>query len=148
MLTRPHFEIGKLASLLAVTVTPQKDINIRLPVSGPCFWFFGGYFPLFLVLPLFVLVGSVGIVSCTSCLVTAVKLGGLKSTGTARERKGSEPPDRRCLFGRYGGSLLLFSLSNTITSYGDRYPEGCTEERSSRYVVCCTYAPVDLTSEI
>ena len=22
--------------------------------------------------------------------------------------------------------LLLFSLSNTITSYGDRYPEGCT----------------------
>ena len=54
------------------------------------------------------------------CLVTAVKPVGLKSTGTARERNGSEPPDRRCLFGRFGGSLLLFSLSYTITSYGDR----------------------------
>ena len=62
------------------------------------------------------------------CLVTAVKPVGLKSTGAARERNGSEPPDRRCLFGRCGGSLLLFSLSNTITSYGDRYPEGRTEE--------------------
>ena len=30
-------QIGKLASLLAVTVTPQKDINVRLPVGGPCF---------------------------------------------------------------------------------------------------------------
>ena len=59
-------QIGKLASLLAVTVTPQKDTNIRLPVGGPCFvW---GSFSPFLVLPLFVLVGSVGIVSCTSCL--------------------------------------------------------------------------------
>ena len=28
--------------------------------------------------------------------------------------------------------LLLFSLSNTITSYGDRYPEGCTEESNFR----------------
>jgi len=66
------------------------------------------------------------------CLVTAVKPVGLKSTGAARERNGSEPPDRRCLFGRCGGSLLLFSLSNTITSYGDRYPEGRTEESNSR----------------
>ena len=35
--------------------------------------------------------------------------------------------------------LLLFSLSNTITSYGDRYPEGCTEEsnfRSSQIQPC------------
>ena len=41
--------IGKLASVLAVTATPQKNINIRLPVGGPCFvlgglsrpsWFF------------------------------------------------------------------------------------------------------------
>ena len=31
-----------------------------------------------------------------------------------------------------GGSMLLFSLSNTITSYGDRYPEGRTEESNSR----------------
>ena len=45
------------------------------------------------------------------CLVTAVKPVGLKSTGTARERNGSEPPDRRCLFGRYGGSLLLLLVS-------------------------------------
>ena len=52
---------GKLASLLAVTVTPQRDTNIRLPVGGPFFW---GSFSLFLVLPFFVLVGSVGIVSC------------------------------------------------------------------------------------
>ena len=52
------------------------------------------------------------------CLVTAVKPVGLKSIGTARERNGSEPPDRRCLFGRCGGCvLLLFSLSNAITSY-------------------------------
>ena len=43
-----------------VTVAPQKDINIRLPVGGPFFW---GSFSLFLVLPLFVLVGAVGIVS-------------------------------------------------------------------------------------
>jgi len=57
------------------------------------------------------------------CLVTAVKPVGLKSTGAARERNGSEPPGRRCLFGRCGGSLLLFSLSNTITSFGDRYSE-------------------------
>ena len=33
--------VGKLASILAVTVTPQKDINIRLPVDGPCVCFFG-----------------------------------------------------------------------------------------------------------
>ena len=59
------------------------------------------------------------------CLVTAVKPVGLKSTGAARERNGSEPPDRRCLFGRCGGCLLLFSLSNTITSYDDRYPDLC-----------------------
>ena len=26
----------------------------------------------------------------------------------------------------------MFSLSNTITSYGDRYPEGRTEESNSR----------------
>ena len=36
------------------------------------------------------------------------------------------------LFGRCGGSVLLFSLSNAITSYGDRYPEGRTEESNSR----------------
>ena len=34
--------------------------------------------------------------------------------------------------GRCGGCLLLFSLSNTNTSYGDRYPKGCTEELNSR----------------
>ena len=34
--------VGKLASLLAVTVTPQKDINIRLPVGGPYKNFLGG----------------------------------------------------------------------------------------------------------
>ena len=45
------------------------------------------------------------------CLVTVVKPVGLKSIGTARERNGSEPPDRRCLFGRYGGSLLLLLVS-------------------------------------
>ena len=28
--------IGKLASLLAVTVTPQKDINVRPPVGESC----------------------------------------------------------------------------------------------------------------
>ena len=30
------------------------------------------------------------------------------------------------------GICCLFSLSNTITSYGDRYPEGRTEESNSR----------------
>ena len=61
-----NWQIGKFIGSY-VTVTPQKDINIRLPVGGPCFVFWGS-FSLFLVLPLFVLVGSVGIVSCTSCL--------------------------------------------------------------------------------
>ena len=76
------------------------------------------------------------------CLVTAVKPVGLKSIGAARERNGSEPPDRRCLFGRCGGYLLLISLSNTITctSYGDRYPEGCTEELNSRSCKICSLA--------
>ena len=50
-----RLEVGKLASLLAVTFTPQKDINIRLPVGGPCFvlgglsrpsWFFLSSFSL------------------------------------------------------------------------------------------------------
>ena len=31
--------------------------------------------------------------------------------------------------------MLLFSPPNTITSYGDRYPEGRTEEWSSRSLV-------------
>ena len=70
------------------------------------------------------------------CSVTVVKPVDFKSTGAARERNGSEPRDRRCLFGRYGGSLLLFRLSNTITSYGDRYPEGRTEEANSRSMNC------------
>ena len=52
-----------------------------------------------------------------SCSVTVAKPVGLKSTGADRGRNGSEPPIRRCLFGRCGGSLLLFSLCNTITSY-------------------------------
>ena len=47
-------QIGKLASLLAVTVTPQKDINVRPPVGGPCLlggvllsnWFFLSSFSL------------------------------------------------------------------------------------------------------
>ena len=56
--------IGKLASLLAVTVTPQKDINVRPPVGGPCL--LGGGLALYLVFPLFVFVGSVSIVPCTS----------------------------------------------------------------------------------
>ena len=30
--------------------------------------------------------------------------------------------------------MLLFSLSNTITSYGDRYPEGRTQESNSRSI--------------
>ena len=55
--------IGKLASLLAVTVTPRKDTNVRPPVGGP---YFGGVFcSSFLVLPLFVPVGSVGIAPFT-----------------------------------------------------------------------------------
>ena len=29
---------------------------------------------------------------------------------------------------------MVVSLSNTITSYGDRYPAGCTEERSNRSI--------------
>ena len=37
----PWRQIGKLASLLAVTVTPQKGTNVRLPVGGPCFVFWG-----------------------------------------------------------------------------------------------------------
>ena len=36
---------------------------------------------------------------------------------------------------RDGGCLLLFSLSNKITSYGDRYPEGRTEESKSRSIM-------------
>ena len=38
-LRKPMLQIGKLASLLAITVTPQKDINVRPPVGGPCFFF-------------------------------------------------------------------------------------------------------------
>ena len=60
-------EVGKLASLLAVTITPQKDINVRPPVGGPFFFVFWGGLALCLVLPLFVSVGSVSIVSCASC---------------------------------------------------------------------------------
>ena len=49
-----YLEIGKLASLLAVTVTPQKDTNVRPPVGGPCLlggvllsnWFFLSSFSL------------------------------------------------------------------------------------------------------
>ena len=49
---------------------------------------------------------------------------------------GSDPPDRRCLFCRCGGCLLLFSLSNdAITSYGDRYmyPDLCIHNEA---VIC------------
>ena len=35
-------QIGKLASLSAVTVTPRKDTNTRLPVGGPFFFVFLG----------------------------------------------------------------------------------------------------------
>ena len=34
----------------------------------------------------------------------------------------------------------LFSLSNAITSYGDRYPEGCTEESNFRSMAICGLA--------
>ena len=45
-------------------------------------------------------------------------------------------------FGRYGGNLLLFSPSNTITSYGDRYPEGRTEESYSRFITLAAVSAV------
>ena len=84
--------------------------------------------------PLGFLCGLLGrkrvVVRC--CLVTAVKPVGLKSTGAARERNGSEPPNRRCLFGRCGGCLQLFSPPNTITSYGDRTVKVALEESNSR----------------
>ena len=42
------WQIGKLVGScsykLRVTFAPQKDINIRLPVGGPCFSFFWGVF--------------------------------------------------------------------------------------------------------
>ena len=63
-------KLANLASLLAVAVAPRKGIaggiGVRLPVGSPFFLFCGGLpRSSFLVLSLFVLVGSVGIASFT-----------------------------------------------------------------------------------
>ena len=66
------------------------------------------------------------------CSVTAAKPVGLKVYWRGPRAQWLRTPHPALSVRQVGGMhALLFSLSNKITSYGDRYPEGRTTEESN-----------------